>query len=364
MKKILLVLLTLGMLCGCQGKKEDNVIRIGVINPETGELATYGEKVRRGMTIAIEELNAQSNVVELYIEDTYADSKAAINAVQKLVNIDKVKYIIGEVSSNATLAVLPFIESKGVFLFSPGAATPKLSNSSSLFARNWPSNSAEAESAAIYAIEELLYDSAIIVYVNNDWGLGLQTTFDEVFKIKGGTIVASFIYPYENTEFRSIISKIKQYEANIIYLAGNQREMGLFMKQLRESHISLPVIANTSFLESDCLNLAGVAADGVVVPTPSYDPTDIEPSILSFSERYREKYGENPSLVDANGYDAVKLIVNAIQIVGDNPKAVADYIRNLNEYEGASGKVKFVDGDVHINTSFKMLNNGIPVDIR
>ena len=102
----------------------------------------------------------------------------------------------------------------------------------------------------------------------------------------------------------------------------------------------------------------------MIVPTPSYDPKDLNPTVRSFTERYRNKYGENPSLVDANGYDAVKIIVKAINLVGDDPRAVADYIRNLEEYEGTSGKVKFINGDVYLNTSFKILNDGIPVDIK
>lgn len=341
-----------------------NELKIGLINPETGELATYGEKINRGIAIALEEINTDNLLdgrkVTIIKEDTKGESKASLTAVQKLINIDKVKYIIGEISGNATIAVLPYTESKGVFLFSPGAASPKLTNASPLFARNWPSNSAEAISAAEYSIDSLSYKTAIIVYVNNEWGIGLQDNFEKKYLDKGGSIVAKEIYEYENTDFRSVIAKIKNTKADMIYLAGNQREMGLFTKQLREARNITPIISNTSYLESDCLKLAGNAANGVIVPTPAYDPTtNASSKIKSFSDRYYERYGIYPSLVDANGYDALMLIVEAINKVGDDPYKVANYIRNLKNYDAAGGVENYENGDVLIENAFKVINNGI-----
>lgn len=348
--------------------KDSNTIVIGLINPDTGELATYGEKIRRGIAIAEEEI-AEKNLLsgsklKVLKEDTKGDSKEALSAVHKLININKTKYIIGEISGNATIAVLPYTESKGVFLFSPGAASPKLTNASILFARNWPSNSAEAISAAEYSYDSLLYRKAIVIYVNNEWGLGLQANFENKFKEKGGIIIDREQYPYENTDFRSIVAKIKNIEADVIYLAGNQREMGLFMKQLRESKNNTPVVSNTSFLETDCLNLAGNAANGVIVPTPAYDPTNSSEKVKAFTEKYEKKYGVMPSLVDANGYDALMLIVEAINKVGNNPYAVSNYIRNLKNYNAAGGLENFVNGDVIIETSFKKIEDGHPIVIQ
>jgi len=369
-KLIVLLLLSVVLFSGCKScnRKDKNTIKIGVINPETGELATYGEKIRRGLAIAEEEIEANNLLngkkLEVLIEDTKGDSKESLSAVQKLININKVKYIIGEISGNATLAVLPYTESKNVFLFSPGAASPKLTNASELFARNWPSNSAEAIGAAEYSYNTLGYRTAIIVYVNNEWGIGLQENFEKKFKSLGGQVVSKEIYPYENTEFRTIVSKIKNLNADMIYLAGNQREMGLFMKQLREAQASFPVISNTSFLESDCLNLAGDAADGVIVPTPAYDPNSpATQKVKSFADRYYQKYKTMPSLVDANGYDALMLIVEAINKVGDDPNKVANYIRNLKNYDAAGGVENFENGDVIMKNSFKMVKDGSVISV-
>lgn len=367
MKRILTFILTIIPLLWFTGCREsDDSLRIGLINPDNGELATYGEKIQRGIAIAEEEINAkdmlQGRKVRVFKKDTWGDRDAARKAVKNLIGIRKVRYIIGEISSDATEAALDYTKTKGVFLFSPGAATPKLTDASVLFARNWPSNSAEAVSAADYAYDSRGDRTAIIVYVNNEWGIGLQQSFEKRFKEKGGTIVRQEEYPYTNADFRPLITRLRNTQADLIYLAGNQREMGQFMKQLREYKVALPVIANTSFLESDCLTLAGDAADGVIVPTPSYDPDSAETGKMkSFSDRYKAKYGSAPSLVDANGYDALMLIVEAVNAVGDDPYAVGAYIRNLKDYQAAGGTENFVNGDVFFKNDFKIVKDGAAV---
>lgn len=365
-KTFLFVLLCVEVFCGC--KMNDDTVKIGLLNPMSGELSSYGEKIKRGVDLAVYDVNSKRMLgdrkIEIIMEDSQGDSKMSLNAVQKMINIDKVQYIIGGISSNVTLSVLPYTESRNVFLFSPGAATPKLSNMSKLFARNWPSNDAEANSAAHFIYSSLGAKKTSIVYVNNDWGLGLYNSFVKTYRELGGNVTAAYIYPYEEIDFRNIISKLKKELGDVVYLAGNQREMGMFIKQLRENKIQVQVVANTSFLEKDCLNLAGNASNGVIVPTPGYNPSDTVRSIADFNDKFVAAYNYQPSLVDANGYDAVMLLVEAIDKVGEEPEKVAGYIRNKKKYDGAGGLLNFQDGDVIVSTDFKMIKEGKVVSLK
>lgn len=367
MKKKMLILATMAIfILSCKQNKnesgqEKETISIGFINPMTGELATYGEAVKRGVDIALNEVNDKSLLdygnLNIIMEDSKGDTKEGISSVQKLINIDDVKYIIGGISSNVTLAILPVTEKNKVFLFSPGAATPKLTNNGKMFARNWPSNNEEANSAANYAYNDLEYQKGAIVYVNNDWGLGLMNNFEEQFKSLGGQVIDKQIYSYGNTDFKTLILKLNK-DVDFIYLAGNQKEMGYFTKQLRERNINIPIISNTSFLVEDCLEIAGKAAEGVVVPTPAYDPKSSDEKIKAFYAKVQSKYGVEPSLAEANGYDAVMIIVESINKNGNDPVKVASYIRNLKNYEGVGGDVTFKNGDVSRENVFKIIKNG------
>lgn len=369
-QSIFAVALSMVFFSACNNNSQINeTIKIGFINPMTGELASYGEAVKRGVDLALEEVNRhgllKGKTLEVIMEDSKGESKTAISSLQKMINIDEVKYVIGDISSTVTLAMLPVTEQNKIFLFSPGAATPKLTNAGKLFARNWPSNNEEAYSAADYSFNTLGYKSSIIVYVNNDWGLGLMENFEKRFSELSGTIVTKEIYTYESVDFRTLILKLKSQKADCIYLAGNQKEMGNFMRQLRESKNQIPVISNTSFLEKDCLKLAGRASEGVIVPTPAYNPNDTtSKSIQDFADAIKKKFNLQPTLAEANGYEAIKLIVDGINKEGNDPVKVANYIRNLKNYWGAGGLVSFTNGDISVKNEYKKIVNGIPQTIQ
>ncbi len=348
---------------GCQDK--NNTIKIGVLIPKTEELGTYGVSVEEGMNIALEEINSNNpkNLqIELDIQDTKADAKEANLILSNMIDIKGINLFIGDISSSVTLSLLKRVEDSKSFLFSPGAASPKLANASNSFARNWPSSNEEASTAASYVFNSLKSQDASIIYVNNDWGLGLQSTFKSKFQSFGGQIVSEEIYEFGQTDFRTIITKIKSSNPNVIYLAGNQKEMGFLTKQLKENGVEAKLISNTSYLENDCLNIAGKYAEGVIVSTPSYNPSDYSSKVSKkFQEKFQSKYGKLPSLVNCNGYDAVMLIHEAIVKSGKNSSNIANYIRNLKDFHGAAGIISFTNGEVERKITIMQIEEGKPV---
>jgi len=362
---IVVFVVSLFMLQSCAKKGEVDVIKIGVILPMTGNLASYGEPMVRGMKIALNKLNSETNnKFELIYVDSKADPTTAISGAQKLLNIDNVKYVIGDVSSPVTLALAPIMERNKAFLLSPGASSPKLRNISQFFARNYPSSVAESREAAKFLVNKKKTLKSAIVYVISEYGLGLKDIFIETYNELGGEIVFSEAYEVGRSAFRNIIAKLNQTKSKAIYLGGNQKEMGSFMRQLRESGNNVLVISNISFLREDCLNIAGNAADGVIVPVAYYDPSDATyENVSKFSKLYKEKYNEEVTIPNAVGYDALMLIATGIEKYGNNPEDVADYIRNLKNYEGALGWLNFTDGDVSIPMVFKVVENGEAISL-
>ncbi len=227
------------------------------------------------------------------------------------------------------------------------------------FARNWPSDISEAGSAAQFAKEKFGANSAAIIYVNSDYGIGLKDKFTQIFEAAGGKIVSSETYQVGATDFKTVLLKVKESNPDSIYLAGNPKEMGVAIKQLREAKITSKVISNTGFLQNDCLSVAGVEADGVIVPTPDYSPADsTKESVVTFDKKFKAKYSADPTMVNANAYDAIYLIKEAIEKVGNDAPKMAEYIRNKKNYDGAAGVVNFVDGDVEVGITFKTVENG------
>ena len=323
-------------------------IRIGALLPLTGNLAEYGQRVRRGIDLAVEDLDRAGRTVHVIYEDTEGVPQKGVLAASKLVNVDRVRYVIGAVSSTVTLSVLPVTEAKSALLISPAASSPKLSGISRLFVRNWPSDVLEARVLADYAANALSLHRVAILYVNNDYGLGLQDQFSKSFSALGRTIVAREGYPLDTRDFRQIIAKYQPALGNIdaFYLAGYHKDMAAATRQLREAGFKGQILGDADYGIQETLTIAGRAAEGAIYASPWYDP-DSNATASAFSNRYRRLHGRSPSEFESNGYDAVMLVVRGIEAKGDNPLEVANFIRSLRSYPGAGGNLTFTeDGDV------------------
>uniref|UniRef100_B3ENC9 Extracellular ligand-binding receptor n=1 Tax=Chlorobium phaeobacteroides (strain BS1) TaxID=331678 RepID=B3ENC9_CHLPB len=359
---MLAMLITAGIFaagCSPQQNKTEG-ITIGVLLPLTGELASYGEPMKKGAEIALEQISTENKGEEykynaVYI-DSQADPKTAVSGMQKLVSLNGACYIIGDVSSSTTLAMVPIAEKNKVFLLSPGASSPKLRGISPFFARNYPSSVEESIDSAEFIKNVLKKDKVAVVYVTNEYGLGLVDMFQKKYTEIGGQVTMKEPYKFEESDFRTIIAKLRQEQPEVIYLAGNQKEMGKFMKQYAESEISATIVSNISFLEPDCINVAGKAADGVIVPVPYFNPEDpLMKGTHAFAESYKAKFGEYPSLAVAVGYDAMMLMNKAVTDGNNDPEKAAEVIRNLKKYDGAMGTLSFTDGDVSVPMVFKVV---------
>jgi branched-chain amino acid transport system substrate-binding protein len=318
------------------------------------------------MDIAADEINAKGGVhgkrIEVLYEDSKASPKEAVSIAQKYINVDKVQVMIGEVASTATLAVVPVAEKSKVFLFAPASSSPKLTGASEYFARNWPSDVAEASATAAFVMDSLGLSRAVILYVNSDYGIGLEGEFRKSFSLHGGTVVASESYPFGETNFRTLVQKIARLSFDCVYLAGNHKEMAFLTKQLRELNVKQQIIGDTDFGDPEVVRVAGSAAEGAIFGTPSYDPKDQSQRVgFDFTTKYEAKFGTVPTLSDANGYDAIMLIAAAVNINGYDGTGIAKYIRSLKNFSGAAGTVSFENGDVIRSVVFKRIENGKPV---
>jgi branched-chain amino acid transport system substrate-binding protein len=346
---------------GAGAKGNENVVRIGATLDETSEInAVYGKAVKNGMLLALEEIrtNGSSSIDSIIFTESASVPDKAIANFQKMHSLDGVKIFVGEVSSNATKALVPLMENNGTFLFAPASSSPDLAEISKNFARNWPSDDAEAGAAADYIYNNFAAKNAVIVYVNSEYGKGLKNTFSKKFAEKGGKILSELSFEQGNQSFSVLISKLKTLNFDALYLAGNPKEQGYFAKQLNEQKLATKIVSNTGFAQKECLEICKDAGDGVIVPSPSYDLVDSLPTVRIFVTKYQAKYGTKPTLVEANGYDAVILINEGIKKLGHDPLKVAEYIRNRKKFYGASGEVNFTNGEVTKLITYSIIKNG------
>jgi branched-chain amino acid transport system substrate-binding protein len=347
-----LVMIAIFSPLACSKKSEQKEIKIGVVLCLTGSGAPYGEDVLRGITLATEEINdieggIKGKKIKLLIEDDETNPSKAVSATSKLINQNKVKVIIGTVTSSSMLASAPLAEKAKVVMISPGASNPEISKAGDYIFRNWISDELEGKAMVNYLTEVEKVTRVAVLYINNDYGLGLKDVFEHSFTKAGGKIVLVEYYNQDDTDFRTQLAKIKNSDVEVVYMPGYYKEMALILKQAKELNIKTPFKSVVCFEDAELLKLAGDAAEGVVYSSPYYDPKSSKENVVEFVRKFKEKFNREPGIFAAHGYDALKIIAQIIDEVGYSGPIIKDKLYTIKNYKGVSGDTSFdKNGDV------------------
>ena len=279
---------------GC-AKKEEKEIRIGITLPLTGDAAIWGQSQKDGYDLALSQINVKGGIngkkLVLIYEDDKGLPKDGVAALQKLINVDKIKLLTGIANSSVALAYIPIINEHKILFISSGASSPKLTGASKYFFRTWPSDIAEALAMAKYAHNELKLNKIAILYINNDYGIGLSEPFKSNFESLGGKIVNSENFEQGATDFRTQLTKIKASNPEAIYLAGNPVEMGRAVKQMRELGIRNQVLSISTLNDKEVFKIAGAKAiEGTIITDASFDPQSEDPMAKKFMQDFRTMF--------------------------------------------------------------------------
>jgi branched-chain amino acid transport system substrate-binding protein len=355
------------MLFNCQ-QNDGNVstFRIGMVLPLTGDLATYGQNAREGAELAIKLKgglvtdNPKLTVrqIKLVVEDSQGQPQRAVSALRKLIDVDKVRVVVGEISSSSTLAMAPIANAAKVVVVSPAASAPSVTDAGEFIFRTWPSDTFEITRMSQY-IRELDKNRIAVLAVNNDYGQAMLRNLRILLEGSSVQIVASELFPQDPTDLRTQITKIKGSSAELIYLIGYPGNAVLFLKQYRELGGKLPVIATSSFEDPIVLEQKSAVAEGVVFTSPM-PPDAYATSSDEFKAEFKKQFGHEPGLVADNAFDAVYAILMAVNskglITGD---AIRSGLLEIKGFPGASGAITFdKNGDIVKPAGLKVVHNG------
>ncbi|MCX6712325.1 MAG: ABC transporter substrate-binding protein, partial [Candidatus Vogelbacteria bacterium] len=222
---------------------------------------------KNGLELAFSKLDPKiKDRVQLVVEDSKCDAKTGVDVANKLVNVDKVKYITGEICSSVVLATLPITEPNKVLMMSPGASSPAITGAGKYFFRTWPSDNYEGGVLADFAKNKLGLSKIAILSINNDYVVGLRDVFNSKFESLGGQIVVTENFDPSDKDFRTQLAKIKASNPDAIYLDSNPEEMPLVLKQVREMKLTQKLLANGPSIDGNtAIAKAGKnLADGVL----------------------------------------------------------------------------------------------------
>ncbi len=338
-------------------KKEPETIKIGAILPLTGPASSFGQYVKEGIDLALEEINKKPNSRRLQVifEDSKGNPSDAISAYNKLVNIEKSFIIIAALSSVAS-AIQPLATKTQTVQIYIDVVKPGVADGNWTF-RFYPEVNQTAGLLAKFALSKG-YRKAFILAINDAYGEASFFTFKRIIEEGGGIIIGNETYDVKQSDFRSIATKIKNYEKRIdvIYLNGYGSAFAQCLKQIREAGIQTPIVADVALGLPENQLLAGDAAEGVYyvdISIPDF-----------FREKFKNKYGKDPSSDAAYSYDVLMIlnsIINDTQNSTVNVHLIRDYLRNLKDYQGVTGKITMTPtGDAKLSFSIFQIKNKKP----
>uniref|UniRef100_A0A7V3RGR3 ABC transporter substrate-binding protein n=1 Tax=candidate division WOR-3 bacterium TaxID=2052148 RepID=A0A7V3RGR3_UNCW3 len=348
MKKIALILVCL-LILSC--KPQENVIKIGLVAPLTGDVKTFGESTKNGFLLAIEEVNSQGGIngkqIKPFIQDDKNDPTEAKNAGSKLINQDGVKLIIGSVSSKCSIPLAQDCQDAGVVMISPTSTNPKVTVRDDGSRRDFIFRACfidpfQGKVAAKFALENLKAKTAAILYdVGNDYVKGLAEFFRDNFTQGGGQVLVYESYQKDDTDFSALLTKIKQASPDILYIPDYYNKVGLIAKQARQMGIKAILMGGDGWDSPEMLKIAGDAIVGGYF-TNHYSPDDPRPEVQEWVKKYLAKYGSSPDALATLAYDATCLLLEAIKKANsDNPVKVKEALQGIKDFKSVSGNISF-----------------------
>ncbi len=345
-KKIYIILFVVLSLWGCT-KGEENLVRIAVVGPMTGDQSKQGTDLKNGVELAVEEWNEKGGVlgkkIKLFVEDDQHDPKQAVAVANKLVNSGVIG-VIGHWNSSATIPASDVYNRTSIPMITPASTNPQVTERGLLNVfRICGRDDQQGKVAAEFALKALKAKKIAILHDKTTYGQGLADEFKKGLGDQGLVVFYDGLTQGEK-DYRAILTSIKGKTPDLFFFGGIYPEGGLLARQAREVGITAPMLSGDGVIDPVFVEIAGPAANGTYL-TFAPDTTKL-PAAKEALERYRKSYGE-PGPYSFYAFDAANVLLTGISKAATTEgKKVSETIHSVT-YDGITGRIQFDQkGDV------------------
>lgn len=345
--KILALATTVSMLSICSTVMADDGVTLAVVGPMTGDNAEYGKVFKIAAQIAVDEWNEKGGVLgkEISIVD-YDDanqSEQAASIAEKLVGDDSISAVMGHFSSGVAMTAAEIYQDEGLALVNGSAAHMDFAKIGDCIYRNNAIYTTDANTM-LQIMDYLGVQKFGILNPNSDAGIAIQTEIQDMIEEYGESyapeLVLSELYEDGTVDFSATISKFEDAGVEAVYSSGAYAQAAPFISQYLEKNSDVTFVLSAGCFSQEFLELAGEAAEGVVLGTSFFYGSEDE-NVKNFTEKFVEAYGANPNTFAGQIYDATYAILNAMEAGGDTDRETV--IENLpaTDFQGVTGKITF-----------------------
>jgi branched-chain amino acid transport system substrate-binding protein len=317
---------------------------VGEVGSMTGSEATFGISTHQGIVLAFEQINAAGGVKGKKFKLTSLDDQGkpdeAATAATKLITQDKIIALLGEVASSRSIAMAPIAQSHGVPMITPSSTNPKVTEQGDYIFRACFIDPFQGTVMAKFAANDLkIKNVAVLRDVKNDYSVGLAAFFTETFTKMGGTVVVDQSYSSGDTDFKSQLTAIRAKKPDAIYVPGYYTEVGLIARQARELGITVPLMGGDGWDSPKLTEIGQKWIEGSFFSS-HYSQDDKAPAVQKFIADYKTKWNSVPDAMAAMGYDAAKLLADAMTRAPDlTNTAIKNAIATTKDYQAVTGLI-------------------------
>lgn len=326
-KKLLSVMavsaLAMGLFTGCGGEEkaaDQNVVKVGVFLPLTGDNAAGGELELRGIKLA-NQLHPEvlGKKVELVVADNKSDKAEAASVAARLIEKDKVSVLVGSYGSSLSMAAGNVVKENKVPAVGTSCTNPQVTANNDYYFRACFIDPFQGKVMAEYAHQNGFKKVAIVQEVSNDYSVGLAKFFREEFvKLTGdeNSIVDVANYQTGDKDFTAILTNIKALNPDAVFAPGNFTESALLVKQARQLGIDAQFMGGDTWETQEFIDVGGKDVEGVALSTAFDREKASTEEAKKFLDAYTKEYNGEPSALTAMAYDAYLIAVSGIEKAG------------------------------------------------
>lgn len=326
-KKLLFVMavsaLAMGLFTGCGGEEkaaDQNVVKVGVFLPLTGDNAAGGELELRGIKLA-NQLHPEvlGKKVELVVADNKSDKAEAASVAARLIEKDKVSVLVGSYGSSLSMAAGNIVKENKVPAVGTSCTNPQVTANNDYYFRACFIDPFQGKVMAEYAHQNGFKKVAIVQEVSNDYSVGLAKFFREEFvKLTGdeNSIVDVANYQTGDKDFTAILTNIKALNPDAVFAPGNFTESALLVKQARQLGIDAQFMGGDTWETQEFIDVGGKDVEGVALSTAFDREKASTEEAKKFLDAYTKEYNGEPSALTAMAYDAYLIAVSGIEKAG------------------------------------------------
>lgn len=332
------------------------VVKIGIAGPLSGEIAHLGKAMENGVAMAIDDLNARGATIagkkvvfKMQSEDDAADPKQGTAVAQKLVDAG-VAAVVGHSNSGTTVPASRIYNQAGIPQITPSATTPGYTKQGFPGAfRVVANDNMMGATMGRYAVEQVGARSIAVIDDRTAYGQGVADEFVKAIQSRKLKVVDRQFTNPKATDFTSILTSIKARKPDLIFLGGMDATAGGIIRQMKALGIQAKFMGGDGVCSEALPQLAGGALrDGEVFCAEAGGvDKDHEKAVADFVIRFKAKYHSDIQTYAPYAYDAVMVLAAAMQKAGSSDPAKYLPALQQTKYQGLTGLIQFdKSGDI------------------